>query len=188
MRHAIPGLAALLCALFVGPTAAARFDQSLELQGIGFRVQCPNAGSINRVTITATGLAKDNLVIESEADGIVTGAEVADLDADGAPEIYVYTHSAGSGTYGGLIAYAVCEGDSLSEIGLPPIEDDADAVRGYMGHDEFAIVENSLVRRFPIYREGDTNAATSGGTRQIQYKLVAGESGQVLRKDRIVEY
>jgi hypothetical protein len=118
----------------------------------------------------------------------VTGAEIADLDADGAPEIYVYTHSAGSGSYGGLIAYAVGEGDSLSEIRLPPIEDDAEAARGYMGHDEFAVVENSLVRRFPIYREGDTNAGPSGGTRQIQYKLVAGESGRVLRKVRIVEY
>jgi hypothetical protein len=188
MRHAIPGLAALLCALFVGPTAAAPFDQSLELQGIGFRVQCPNTGSINRVTITATGLAKDNAVIEREADGIVTGAEIADLDADGAPEVYVYTHSAGSGTYGGLIAYAVGEADSLSEIRLPPIEDDAEAARGYMGHDEFAIVENSMARRFPVYRGGDTNAAPSGGTRQIQYKLVAGESGRVLRKNRIVEY
>jgi hypothetical protein len=59
---------------------------------------------------------------------------------------------------------------------------------GYMGHDEFAVVENSLVRRFPVYREGDTNTAPSGRMRQIQYKLVAGESGWVLRKDRIVEY
>lgn len=188
MRHAILGSAALFCALFVATTAAAPFEQSLELQGIGFRVQCPNAGSINRVSITATGLAKENAVIEREADGIVTGAEIADLDADGAPEIYVYTHSAGSGTYGGLIAYAVGEGDSLSEILLPPIEDDAEAARGYMGHDDLAVVENSLLRRFPVYREGDTNAAPSGGMRQIQYKLVAGESGWVLRKDRIVEY
>jgi hypothetical protein len=57
-----------------------------------------------------------------------------------------------------------------------------------MGHDELAVVENNLVRRFPVYREGDTNAAPAGGMRQIQYKLVAGESGPVLRKDRIVEY
>jgi hypothetical protein len=178
----------LLLVLLVATVAAAPFDQSLELQGIEFRVQCPDASSINGVTITATGRAMDNLVIEREADGIVTGAEVADLDADGAREVYVYSHSAGSGTYGGLIAYAVGEGNSPSEIRLPPIEDDADAARGHMGHDELAVVENSLVRRFPVYREGDTNAAPSGGTRQIQYKLVAGESGRVLRKDRIVEY
>jgi hypothetical protein len=127
MRKAILGSAALLCALLAGTTSAAPFDQSLELQGIGFRVKCPNAASINRVTITPTGLAKDKVVIEREADGIVTGAEIADLDADGAPEIYVYTHSAGSGAYGGLIAYGVGEGDSLSEIGLPPIEDDSEA-------------------------------------------------------------
>jgi hypothetical protein len=87
MRHAILASATLLCALFVGTTAAAPFEQSLELQGIGFRVQCPNAGSINRVTITATGLAHDNAVIVRAADRIVTGAEVADLDADRAPEV-----------------------------------------------------------------------------------------------------
>jgi len=40
-----------------------------------------------------------------------------------------------------------------------------------MGHDEFAVVENRLVRRFPVYQEDDTNAAASGGTRQLQYRL-----------------
>ena len=112
MRHALQGSAALLCALLVGTTTAAPFDQFLELQGVGFRVQCDNAGSINRVTITATGPENDEAVIEREADGIVTGAEVADLDADGSPEVYVYTHSAGSGSYGGLIAYAADEVNS----------------------------------------------------------------------------
>jgi hypothetical protein len=49
--------------------------------------------------------------------------------------------------------------------------------QGYMGHDQFAVVETTLMRRFPIYRPGDTNAKPTGGTRQISYKLVAGEAG-----------
>ena len=57
-----------------------------------------------------------------------------------------------------------------------------------MGHDEFSIVESSLVRRFPIYLKGDTNASPSGGTRQLQYKLLAGEAGWILQLDRVVEY
>ena len=57
-----------------------------------------------------------------------------------------------------------------------------------MGHDEFSVVELNLARRFPIYLEGDTNASPSGGTRQLQYKLVAGEAGLILQLDRVVEY
>lgn len=57
------------------------------------------------------------------------------------------------------------------------LEDDPDVTRGYMGHDEFAVGEGSLLRRFPVYREGDNNAAPTGGTRQIRYKLEAGEAG-----------
>ena len=57
-----------------------------------------------------------------------------------------------------------------------------------MGRDEFNVVENTFVRRFPIYQEGDPNSAPSGGMRQVQYKLAAGEAGWVLRKDRVIEY
>jgi hypothetical protein len=44
------------------------------------------------------------------------------------------------------------------------------------------------LRRFPIYRDSDKNAEPTGGTRQIQYKLEAGEAGWVLRKDRTVNF
>lgn len=50
-----------------------------------------------------------------------------------------------------------------------------------MGHDEFQVVENSLVRRFPIYKDGDSNAKPSGKMRQLQYKLKAGEAGWLLK-------
>ncbi len=44
------------------------------------------------------------------------------------------------------------------------------------------------MRRFPVYREGDTNAAPSGGTRQLQYRLEPGEAGWLLVPDKVVEY
>ncbi len=122
----------------------------------------------------------DNTV-SSEADGTVTGAQVADLDGNGSPEIYIYTTSAGSGSYGDLIAYAANNRKSLSEIYLPPLSESEDAALGYMGHDTFAITENSLVRRFPVYLAEDTNATPSGGLRQLSYQLEPGEAGWVLR-------
>jgi hypothetical protein len=50
-----------------------------------------------------------------------------------------------------------------------------------MGHDTFSIVENRLQRKFPIYKQGDTNAHASGKLRQLQYKLHAGEAGWQLK-------
>lgn len=173
------------------PLDAAAFDfTSTDYwdSGITFHVTSPNSGSINELTITPSGLEIDNSPVTVEVDGTVTGAEVADLNADGSPEIYVYATSAGSGSYGSLIAYGTNNRKSMTPIYLPPVADHPEASNGYMGHDEFAVVESVLVQRFPIYREGDTNAEPTGGTRQVQYRLEAGEAGWVLRPDKVVEY
>jgi hypothetical protein len=179
-----------------GTTAAApgtvepprAFDRMLELQGVTFRIRCDNASSLNQLTIVPAGLEIDNQPRTKDVDGTVVGAEVGDLDVDGSPEVYVYVQSAGSGSYGSLVAYAVNKRKSLSAISLPPVTENKKAARGYMGHDEFTVIENRLVQRFPIYLDGDTNAKPTGGTRQLQYKLVAGEAGWRLVVDRVVEY
>jgi len=168
--------------------AAVTFDQTLEYAGISFHVLATGDGSIGSVTITPSGLEVDNSPITRETDGKVVLAEVGDLNVDNSPEVYVYTQSAGSGSYGGLIAYAANNRKSLSEIYLPPVAENPEASKGFMGHDEFRVVENTLVQRFPVYKEGDTNAAPTGGTRQLQYKLEAGEAGWVLRVDKVGEY
>ncbi len=168
--------------------APVTFDQVLEYDGIAFHVVTTGEGSVRNLTITPSGLEVDNTPITRETDGAVTNAEVSDLNADGSPEVYVYTTSAGSGSYGNLVAYAANNRKSLSEIYLPPVTDNPEAAKGYMGHDEFAVVESTFVQRFPLYKEGDSNAQPTGGTRQLQYKLEPGEAGWVLRLDKVVEY
>ena len=158
-----------------------QFDKTFSLQGITFHVVATNKGSLNQLTITPSGLEIVNRVMTHEIDGTVTGAEIADINADGSPEIYVYVNSAGSGTYGSLVAYSANNKKSLSEIYLPPLEYDKVNSVGYMGHDEFTVIENSLARRFPIYNEGDPNCCPKGGTRQLQYKLVKGEASWRLK-------
>lgn len=157
------------------------FNKKLSLQGITFQIHCKNQGSLNQLRITPKGLESDNSAITTEIDGSLTGAEVADLNADGSPEIYVYVQSAGSGSYASLVAYAANNKKSLTQIHLPPLADDPKLSKGYMGHDEFAVVENSLARRFPLYNPGDSNSKPTGKTRQIEYKLEAGEAGWILR-------
>jgi hypothetical protein len=141
------------------------------------------------LTIQPVGLTIDNQIVSHKIEGVVMNAEVGDLNIDGYPEVLVYIQSAGSGSYGSVIGYSVNNGKSMSMIAdLPPVVENAEAGSGYMGHDEFAIVESALVQRFPIYLPGDSNAKPTGGTRQIQYKLKEGEALRQFIVDQIVEY
>jgi len=155
---------------------------------VGFTLQATSGSSLNTLTLTPIGLEIDNAPQTIELDGTAYLAELADLDANGWPEVYVYVSSAGSGSYGSLAAYAVNNGKSATPIYLPPLDANAQASEGYQGHDEFRVVENRLVRRYPVYLAGDTNAKPGGGTRQVQYRLVAGEAGWQLQVDRVVAY
>ena len=76
----------------------------------------------------------------------------------------------------------------MSQVYFTPTAENSQINTGYMGHDQFSIVENNLSQRFPIYKEGDTNAKPSGGTRQVSYKLVEGEAMRKLEIDKISEY
>ncbi len=172
-------MALLLCSPALH--AANDFDKVLSLQGVSFHVTCPNSSSINQLTISPSGLTIDNSIIEQKIEGVVTGAEIADINSDGSPEIYVYVTSVGSGSYGELIAYSSNNKKSISGIYLAQLEYDSINSQGYMGHDTFSITGNSLRRQFPVYRQGDTNAHPSGGLRRLQYKLFAGEASWQLK-------
>lgn len=171
-----------------GEQLASRGGCQLAYDAIVFNLQTTATGSLNQLTVQAAGLEKRDLNSTHEIDGNAYRAEVADLDANGWPEVYVYVSSAGSGSYGSLVAYAVNNGKSATPIYLRPLTENDAATAGYMGHDEFAALENRLVRRFPVYTDGDTNSAPTGGMRQVQYRLVPGEAGWLLEIDRVVEY
>ena len=164
------------------------FQKTLTLQDITFEITTVGEGSASDLIIQPNGLEIDNKKIVLEIDGQVVNAEIEDLNSDGFPEILVYTVSAGSGSYGNVIGYSVNNGKSISQIYFPEISENKEAGEGYMGHDEFAVVETSLVQRFPIYKSGDSNSNPTGGTRQIQYKLQDGEASRLFVIDKISEY
>jgi hypothetical protein len=164
------------------------FDRKLSLLGVSFHVTSPNTESGNTVTITPAGLKGDNSPIKHQIGGRVIGAEVADLNVDQSPEIYVYGRETGPQARGLLVAYAANNKKSLSEIYLPPLSEHQGATAGFHGHDEMAVVESTFVRRFPIYGQGGDSSSPNGKTRQLQYKLAAGEAGWVLKLDKMMEY
>ena len=164
------------------------FDQTLALQGINFQVKADQVDGKPVLRIQPEGLEVDNLPITRPLNGDIVRAEVADLNNDGSPELFVFTRSPGRGMPGELVAYSANNKKSLSEIYLPPVSDNPKTAEGYQGEDSFAVVENALVQRFPVYDSADAGAGRTGKMRQVAYKLMAGEAGWILRADKVAEY
>ena len=148
---------------------------TLSLQGVSFQVATKGAGSVQQLAVKAKENGHAFPVVKQELIGSLSGSEVEDLNSDGRPELVLFVTSAGSGSYGSVLAWSASKGHTLLPITMPDLS--GKLAQGYMGHDQFNVVETTLVRRFPIYRAGDTNAKPRGGTRQINYKMVPGEAG-----------
>jgi hypothetical protein len=153
------------------------FPKKLTLQGITYELKVLGKGSIQQLTIIPYGLKLYNDTFHLEVEPIV-GAEIEDLDHDGFPELLIYIQSAGSGSYGNVIGFSPNKGKSLSQIYFPELDKKSATMKGYMGHDEFAIVESSLARRFKIYEGTDSNARPTGKIRQLEYQLKPGEASK----------
>ncbi|CRI66271.1 exported hypothetical protein [Thiocapsa sp. KS1] len=165
--------------------SGAPFLKTLELHGIRFVVSADYQSPTATVTITPSGLEIDNSPVTRSIDWRVKDAEVADLDVDRSPEIYVYLTS---DTGDSLVALSANKRKSLSDIDLPPLDETPGAMAGYRGRDAFAVGEGRLLRRFPIYRDGDSDAEPTGGMRQLQYRLEPGEAGWRLVVDQVLAY
>jgi hypothetical protein len=166
-----------------------KFNRVFNLQDVGFNVSSKEKAGKNTLTIFTFGLQEREYNKTFNIDGEeVTNAEIGDLNSDGSPELFVFTQSVGSGSYGNVYAFSVNNKKSMSQVYFQPTTENSEINKGYMGHDEFSLVENTLGQRFPIYKEGDTNAEPTGGTRQVSYKLVEGEAMRKLEVDKITEY
>lgn len=110
---------------------------------------------------------------------------IADIDDNGFDEIYIFTTSAGSGSYGNILAFSSNKDKSLSMINCPEIQKDDKYSDGYMGHDFFTIINQRLIRYFPIYLEGDSHKNPTGGKREIIYKLFPGEATWQLKIEKV---
>ena len=163
------------------------FNTELTYPGSNISFKINTKG--DSLIIQPSGLSISNETLYHNITGYtVVNAEIGDLNIDSYPELFVYLTSDGSGSYGKLIGYSVNNGKSVSQVYLPDISENDEVSKGYMGHDEMAIVENTFCQRFPIYKEGDSNANPTGGIRQIQYKLVDGESSRILKIDKVINF
>ncbi len=168
------------------PCLAEAFDRTLVADGFSVRISSPNTAGKNVITLASKGLKSTGNLITVPSKNLVSRAFLADMDGDNSPELFLVLANSGSGSRCEVLAYSTNIKKSLTPIVMgKPAEKD---LAGYMGHDEYEVMGNTFVRRFPVYKAGDMDASPTGGYRQIQYKLKPGESAWQMKIDRVTSY
>ena len=156
-----------------------QFGKELHFNVYKFTVTAPDSGRVRDVVIKAY---RGELLLTNfriKVDGAITGAEVADLDGNRFPELYIYSTSVGSGSFGRVYAWQF----------LPERKADISSKNwlltnspGYMGHDSLWIEPGILCRKYPVYQPGDANADPSGGYKVMRYALKPAGLGFMLEE------
>ena len=156
-----------------------RFDSSMKVGKAGFKVYCNNkSAERNIVTISPIGFENTAREIAVELKGRIAKAEVDDLNNDGFPDLVLYVYSGGTNNKGTVVGISSDKNQGFAPIFFPDITDDQKLKTGYVGYDEFTLMEGTLLRRFPIYTTADTlNSKPTGMMRQIQYRVTTTEKG-----------
>lgn len=144
------------------------YDKSLRFNVYTFTVGTADTGAVRELTVKAYRGAQLLTNFRVRVDGAVVGAEVADLDHNRFPEVYVYCTSDGSGSFGRVYAWQFLPERRADIVASNwPLPTDS----GYMGHDSLWVERNMLCRKYPVYQSGDGNSEPTGGTRLVRYQL-----------------
>jgi hypothetical protein len=159
------------------------FSKTVTYKDFEIAVSSDNEAANNTFKITSTGFKNSNLDEETPAAGKVTDVLIDDIDGDDAPEVFVITRPAAGGL-ATIYGYSANKDLSMSGVSIPSFKDDPKAGADMTSGDEYALVENNFIVRFPLYENGTKTAKT----RQLQYKLQPGEAQKKLVFDRVADY
>lgn len=158
-----------------------RFVQTLRYNIYTFVVSAPDSGAGRELAVKAYRgqLLLTNFRIGVE--GNVVGAEVADLDKNRFPELYVYSRSRGSGSYGRVSGWQFLP-ERKADVVL--VNWRLPATSGYMGHDSLWIERDILCRKYPVFSTDSGNAEPTGTSRMVRYRLRSVGPGFALVAER----
>ncbi len=163
------------------------FSKLLSLQNISFDIWSTGVSGGQELYIQPIGLSIDNHLIQIGINGVITNAEIEDLNSDGYPEVLIYTRSAENEHIGNVLGVSVNNGKSASLISFPEKDTKSKPFSGYCGNDIFTIIENRLVQRFRVCMPGDKKNQPTGNYRQISYRLINGEASRKFVIDKVTE-
>jgi len=154
-----------------------KFDSTLVNGKVGYRVSTNNKNSTdNEVQVKLIGFDKSSRGFDFFVRGRVVKAE---LDNDGFSDLLIYVYSGKDGEFGSVYAFTSEENKTVAAFALPDVLLDGKLKTGYKGHDQFSLMEGTLMQKFPLYKPGDEADKPTGGNRVIQYQVAKGEDGRL---------
>jgi hypothetical protein len=162
--------------LSVHAQKANRYDSTLKIGKVGYRVSCMNRPkNLNVLSIKPIGFKSESREVAVDIKAIVTSSEIDDLNQDGFPDLIIYIIESTGKT--NLFCVSSRENESLQPIYFPDITNDSQLSKGYRGQDEYKLVEGILFRKFPIYDADTTIKIPTKKARQIMYRVMVGDRG-----------
>lgn len=134
----------------------------------------PIGESLSTITIDPMGFSTNTpIVLDTNK---LTNSLYVDLNKDSFEELIITTVSQGSGSFGEVFIFTTASTSMLLPVRIPEMSE-ADTEKGglfegYMGHDSYSIVSDTLIREFPTFKKTDTNSEPTGPRRSIIYSLV----------------
>lgn len=150
------------------PPAQGPFEETLTEGPVTFIVESPNARP-NYFTLNTEGMSVRNEETRVDVNGTVVRAQLADLNQDSYPEVFIFTRS-DDGTED-VYAFASYRNRSYGQIYRAEAEKYA-ALRGSGGGDTYELTETALLRRFTATQNGQR----TGDTQTVEYALKKGET------------
>jgi hypothetical protein len=163
------------------PTATP-FTKEIAYDNIRFTVNSPGSASANSFTITPSGLSVTNEGMSENIQGQVVDVKVNDMDGDNSPEVAVIVEESPGGKRKAHV-YSSFARKSFGMVNFVDVTDET-KLTGYQGGDEYEFIENTFIRRFPIYEGGQK----TGKTRQFQFKMKRGEAMKQLVLDKSLDF
>lgn len=153
------------------------FEETLKDGNISFTVSSPNV-DINTLVIFSKGLEVRNDTFQIEIEGIVNKAEIADINQDGYPEVYVFTQQKEAEEKGNVYVFTSYRNRSYGQAFLreQPRANNLNAEA--ITTDKYDLENDQLVRKIGNSSEGDQ--VNNNQRQTIIYTLKAGEASYQL--------
>jgi hypothetical protein len=158
-----------------------RIDTTMKVGKAGYRINCLNkSAEKNAISINPVGFENEVRDFSFDLKGLLTGAEVDDLNKDGFPDLLLYVNTKDSLNKSTVIGISSMENKSVVPIVLPDILDDPRLRDGYKGSDQYMLLEGILMRTYPLF-EKDANGVQqpTGKMRRLIYRVAQGEQGSL---------
>jgi len=158
-----------------------RYDKTLRFNVYRFNISSVDRGAISELTVKAYRGSLLLTNFRTRIDGAVVGAEVADLDNNRFPELYVYGAGHGGDSFGHVYAWQFLpeRKSSIIPVNWRLLTDDS-----YGGHDSLWIERGTLCRKYPLHQPDEDDVNSTGRTRLVRYRLKSIGRGFALVADQ----